>query len=455
MKKNKLAFFMFSFVLVFTFSAISFTIKSDYRNQKYHSLRIDNVHQKAGYAETVFSRKNKRAAADSYLECLSETERLCQLFLVSVVGRTEYSPIEMFENPVTKEKEYLVPGGVLLFSYNLGAGAEDMMKLTDSVADYSMDSSYPRPYIAVDQEGGTVCRLRNISSRLPDEQSVAAKLDVQKAYELYLEQGRQLYSMGINMNLAPVAEASAGYNKDFLEDRTFGGVAESVVYSYAAVNAYRKGGVACVLKHFPGNTNTDPHSGLPEIELTADEIYSSCISPFYFMLRSEPAAVLMSHARTKNLDGEIPSCLSRIWVNDVLKGEMGFGGLVISDDIFMGALRDNGFDTQKASVMAINAGVHVIMISEKYFGDILSVLVEEKERDAGFSRKLDSAVRKVIDFKVEQGIMSYEVSSDGKLVLVNTSPESQYGSREIRLDNFNDAYRKGSDIIRNFYEAKK
>ena len=168
--------------------------------------------------------------------------------------------------------------------------------------------------------------------------------------------------LGFDMNLAPVVEICTPANAEFLEGRSFGNLEQVITYGRACINAYENNRIATVLKHFPGNSNTDPHTGLPEITLSKEALLE-IIVPFREFAKMEPSAILMSHARTTAIDEGVPACLSKVWVTDILRKEYGYEGLIFSDDIFMGALADNGYPPEEAAIRAVEAGIDCIMIS--------------------------------------------------------------------------------------------
>lgn len=216
---------------------------------------------------------------DNYLASLSEADAAAQMFLVNIEGNSSYSAVEEIDGSP------LVPGGCILFSFNIAPSAEQIISYTIGCI-LLQKNNKPVPYIAIDQEGGLVNRLRDITSPLPSESRLAARVSPSSAAEIYSAQARQLRALGITMNLAPVAEPSVESNKDFLGTRSFGSVANACVYSFVAISAYEKNGVGSVLKHFPGNTNTDPHTGLPFIELSLKELKENFIVPFAFALKA-------------------------------------------------------------------------------------------------------------------------------------------------------------------------
>lgn len=335
-----------------------------------------------------------KAKIDEIYEKMSDEERIAQMFLVNIVGDRDFRPVEK-----------LVPGGCILFSYNIGKSKQEVKAFTDSIKKYCEKNGIFPPYITLDQEGGYVNRLRGITSPLPSQKRVANENSVEEAYKLYRKQGAEMAELGLTLNLAPVSEVETEKNAAFLDTRTYGNFENTVKYSLACVNGYENSGVGAVLKHFPGNSDTDPHTGLPEISVTKAELERDYILPFKKVLSSGVTAVIMSHARVtvtddNTFDTKTPACLSKFWVDEMLRKEMGFSGLVISDDIFMGALADNGFPPETAAVAAIKAGVNILMLSEKRFVKVAEDILEKAKTDKELSENIEKSVKKIIGFKI-------------------------------------------------------
>jgi beta-N-acetylhexosaminidase len=120
--------------------------------------------------------------------------------------------------------------------------------------------------------------------------------------------------------------------------------------------------------------------------------------------KDAPLGVLMAHTRTK-ADPGVPACLSAYWVEKVLRGDMGFSGLVISDDIYMKALTDNGYPPDKAALAAVEAGIDVIMISAQTFLPAVTVIARKAAQDPAFAAKIDAAATRVLVFKMYVGLL--------------------------------------------------
>jgi beta-N-acetylhexosaminidase len=347
----------------------------------------------------------REEALNRYVAALPLEQKIAQLFIENLEGCTSFRSYETV-GAMTGEKDDrpLIAGGYIFFSYNIADTRDQMQTYIKSIRDYCDSNNNLQPYLCVDQEGGWVSRLKKLNPKLPSNEKVAQDFDIAATYQLYAEQADGMKTLGFDMNLAPVVEVCTDDNKDFLDGRSFGNLEQVTTYGRACLNAYENNGIATVLKHFPGNTNTDPHTGLPEITLPEPELQQS-IESFRELVQYNPAAVLMSHARTSAIDSGVPACLSKVWVTDILRKEYGYEGLIFSDDIFMGALADNGYPPEEAAIRAVEAGVDCIMISEKRFAKAGKVLYNRAKEDAAFEAKIDQAVERIIKYKLETGLI--------------------------------------------------
>ncbi len=356
--------------------------------------------------------KKQNTALENYVSNLTLEQKISQIFIENLEGNTKFRSYETVGvMNGTDDKTPLVAGGYIFFGKNICDTKEEMQAFNQTIYDYCAENNVIPPYLAVDQEGGWVSRLKKLNTKLPSNEEVATNNSISQAYQIYKEQAEQMSQLGFQMNLAPVIEVCTDANKEFLDGRSFGNGEQVATYGLACVNAYENNNIATVVKHFPGNTNTDPHTGLPELPQSYDDLMKE-LEPFKYILEHNPTAVLMSHARTKAVDSNVPACLSKVWVTDILRNQYGYNGIIFSDDIFMGALIDNGYPPEVAAVMAIEAGIDCIMISEKRFGKSAGVLYKKAKEDADFANKIDAAVMRIVKFKMEKGLISiYETEA--------------------------------------------
>lgn len=342
-----------------------------------------------------------------FMKTLPLEEKIAQLFIENLEGNTEFRSYETFDkitgNPSHSSRP-VIAGGYLFFSYNLCDTVNLQKKFMESITAYSRKYEQLVPYLAIDQEGGYVNRLKRLTGGLPSQEKVSEKYSVKEAFDLYSQQALKMAELNFHMNFAPVIEVCSDENREFLNGRSFGTFEQTVSYGTACVNAYQLGNISAVIKHFPGNTNTDPHTGLPEISLSEEELLAS-IESFRRVAAMNPDGILMSHARTSAIDSGTPACLSKIWVTDILRNEFGYEGIIFSDDIFMGALADNGYPVETACIKAVDAGIDCIMISEKRFAKAGKILYDKAMEDKTFAEKIDSSLYRILEYKVRKGLL--------------------------------------------------
>lgn len=358
----------------------------------------------------IENQKIHQSKLTDYIENMPLENKVAQLFIENLEGNTKFRTYENMKAITDKdddEERPLVAGGYLFFSYNIADSVQAQKDFNNSINDFCRQNKIIPPYLAVDQEGGWVSRLKKLNTKLPSNQDVAKNNSIAQSYEIYREQALQMQTMGFHMNLAPVIEVCTPDNEDFLDGRSFGSFEQVLNYGRACVNAYENNQIATVVKHFPGNTNTDPHTGLPEIKLSEADLKES-VRSFEEILKYNPSAILMSHARTSAIDPGVPACLSKVWVTDILRNTYKYQGIIFSDDIFMGALADNGFPPEKAALMAIDAGVDCIMISEKRFGKAARVIYKKAQEDSEFAKKIDQALLRILEYKEKAGLFVLE-----------------------------------------------
>lgn len=281
---------------------------------------------------------------------------LGQLILCGVPGKElDAASAEMFRR--------VQPGGFILFGRNIES-APQLRKLIDDLRDLSA----VEPIITIDQEGGRVSRLRLIGNEPPNAQQLRDKDDVDLIRRHGDITGRLLSVFGFNLDLCPVLDISFDDNADnSLRGRCYGKTVDQVVRNAGAFNdAMREQGVASCGKHFPGYTcaKSDAHFELPRIDRTREELDQNELAVFkQFIDRVD--SMMICHGWYPSLEAEkTPASLSRRIITNLLRNEFGFDGLVMTDDLDMGAIL-NGYGLQDTIRLAINAGNDLVMICHR------------------------------------------------------------------------------------------
>lgn len=391
------------------------------------------------YARQEQSKKN---AIKNFCKALSQEQKIAQLFIIGIEGSTElhsYAKKEFFNK---------APAAFLLFKPNIADTAEKVIAFTSDIFNWFCSNNLTPPLLLMDNEGGSVYRLEDLASPLPSQQQMAQKLSVEQAERYYALIAEQMAALGLHVNLSPIAEPLTAQNEKFLQTRSFGTVQNAVSYSKAAVKAYQNANISAVVKHFPGNTNADPHDGLPHLKESKEDFFAIHVEPFKQLLlqddaqnnlqdKSVPYALLLSHAVVDALD-KTPSCLSSIIVQNLVRQQLNFDGVIMSDDIFMGALVQNGYPPEKVVVDAIKAGVDLLMMSEKHFGKEYQALFDAYTNDELLQKKVDEALERIILLKIKLGLLRFDFDDDGmaqKVCYAEPLPQEQMLLRFTRAKN--------------------
>jgi beta-N-acetylhexosaminidase len=287
------------------------------------------------------------------------------------------------------------PGGFILFGRNIES-APQLRKLIDDLRDLSE----VEPIITIDQEGGRVSRLRLIGNEPPNAQQLRDKDDVDLIRRHGDITGRLLRVFGFNLDLCPVLDISFDDNADnSLRGRCYGKTVDQVVRNAAVFNdAMRKQGIASCGKHFPGYTcaKSDAHFELPRIDRTREELDQNELAVFRQLI-DKIDSMMICHGWYPSLEPQkTPASLSRRVITDLLRSEFGFDGLIMTDDLDMGAIL-NGYSLEQTIRLAIAAGNDLVMICHRI------PEIENVHRILGTLPKdqLDRALASVAAFKKE------------------------------------------------------
>lgn len=303
------------------------------------------------------------------LENMSLEEKAGQLFLVSFQGESLDEQTKSF----LKANHF---GNVILFSKNTG-GKDKIAALTAEIQkEIQANTNFPA-LIGIDQEGGTITRIKD--AWYPGAMAAAAAGDAEKVRQMGEYLGQDLRLLGINLNFAPVCDINSNPQNPVIGVRSYGDTPETVAkYSQAFLLGLREGGVLACAKHFPGHgdTATDSHYGLPIIDKSMQELKENELIPFQNAVENQIPAVMTSHILFPQIAQDVPATLSKEILTGLLREEMGFDGLIITDGMRMQAITKY-YGLEKACVQAINAGAD-LLITGSGGGDASELLVQEK-----------------------------------------------------------------------------
>lgn len=257
-------------------------------------------------------------------------------------------------------------GGIILFSRNI-IDPQQLAKLTNDLQKTAMKSQGIPLFLAVDQEGGRVARLREPFTPFEGNSAVGNDLQAEKMARKFGEiTAMEMGLVGLNMNMAPVLDVGSEAVEKHLEGRTFGSDPAKVGHlGRIVIDSLQHNGIMAVGKHFPGlgRSPLDPHHALPTIDANAREMETRHLPPFQEAIKAGVSAIMTSHAVYPALDPDRPGTLSHIIQTDLLRNRMGFEGLIITDDLEMGAIQ-KGAGPAAAAVDAFEAGCDILLICE-------------------------------------------------------------------------------------------
>ncbi len=317
------------------------------------SEETESQQEQSSISKDVFSAT--KAEAQTILDTLTLEQKIGQLF-ISRCPETESSAIAAIET--------LQPAGYILFARDIDGKTAQQVK--ETLQSYQNASNVPMIF-GVDEEGGTVVRVSSnpliADHKFQSPQTVYAQGGISAIVEDTKEKSQLLLSLGIHLNLAPVADVSF-QETDFIYDRTFGQDAESTAdYISTVVTTMNEEGISSTLKHFPGyGNNEDTHTGIAYDNRPMSTFESSDFLPFLAGIKAGAPAVLVSHNIVNCMDSGAPASLSKE-VHRILREELEFTGVIMTDDLAMEAI-PSYTGGQDPSVMAFQAGNDILLTSD-------------------------------------------------------------------------------------------
>lgn len=251
-------------------------------------------------------------------------------------------------------------GGIILFARNI----ETPEQTATLVRSLQAAAKHPL-LISIDQEGGIVARLRDGFTESPGAMALGASGSEELAERVSYVLGTELRALGINFNLAPVVDLGHDSSNPVISTRTLGSDAEQVArLAVAEVRGFQAAGVGACAKHFPGhgNTPTDSHVDLPVVSGSPDFLWKHDLVPFRAVVDAGIASVMISHVKFEEIDPDYPSTLSPAIITGLLRKEIGFDGLIVTDCMEMRAITLN-YGAGESAVLAALAGVDAMFFS--------------------------------------------------------------------------------------------
>ncbi len=325
-------------------------------------------------------------------------------------------------------------GHVILFARNVDSPAQ-VARLCGELQELNrrVDSDIPL-LIAVDQEGGRVARLREPWTVWPPLRALGRIGDERLAQEMGAALAAELGACGIRWNMAPVVDVDTNPNNPIINDRSFGEVPEIVGRLGVALSrGLEAGGVASCAKHFPGHgdTDIDSHLELPSVGHSRSRLEDIELRPFRDMIEAGIASIMTAHVLVREWDDGFPATLSPVVIGELLRGQMGYRGVVVSDDLEMRAIAKH-WDVGEAAVKAASAGCDVLAVCATAELQVraLEALIHATESGALPKKPFDDSGERIRRLK-ERFALPHEDPDPRRAGKAAGRPESQALASEI------------------------
>lgn len=325
-------------------------------------------------------------------------------------------------------------GNVILFAENFES-VEQITRL-NCAFQASVENGIPM-LIGVDQEGGRVVRMSHGCS-LPGNMAIAASGSVENAYTAGFITGKELKAVGINADFAPSVDINNNPNNPVINVRSFSSDQNvTAKYGTAMAKGLQAAGVAASAKHFPGhgNTNVDSHIGLPFINSTYDELMGFEIVPFADAINNGCQMIMSGHIQFPNIEKQsviskqdkhtmtLPATLSKKFLTDILRDELGFKGVLITDSMQMQAISSH-IGSEQANILAINAGVDILLMctalrslkDEEKLRSIINNIVSAVEDGRIPMQRIDESVLRILRLKKQLGLFDEDLTNEESAV---------------------------------------
>ena len=338
---------------------------------------------------------------NAVIEVMPLEDKVAGLFIVTPEAITGVSKVVKAGDSTKDALSKYPVGGLIYFASNMQS-ADQLKEMLYNTALFARSPLF----IAVDEEGGSVSRLANtgLAEKVDSPGAISKTGDPNNAYLAGVTIGSALSSYGFNLDLAPVADISSVENS-YMGDRTYGSDAQTASpYVVSMIQGLKEQKVSACLKHFPGNgaTTQDPHTGIATSDRTAEQFRAEEFAVFQAGIDAGVDMIMISHMEAPALtvgstEPYVPCSLSKAVITDILRGELGFDGVIITDALNMGAISDY-FSSEEAAIYALQAGCDMLLMPEN-FEEAYNGVMEAVKNGTISEERIDDALRRIYRIK--------------------------------------------------------
>ena len=348
------------------------------------------------YESVAQSELSPEEKVDKLVANMSDADKVGQLLMIGIHGKTLNDDAKFMLN------EYRV-GGIILFDRNMESKDQVKSLITD-INKTGKSAGLTPLFIGIDQEGGSVARMEDQLIKVPPAEEVG-KEPIEQAVSLAKQSGTELKDLGFNINFAPVADLGLTYGRSFSTNPD-----EVVRYASAVGKAYDEAGLWYSYKHFPGigKTDVDLHADTSVVPVSKGTLLNEDTKVFVDLIKqSKPNtyAIMVSHAMYPQIDADHPSSLSKVLITDWLRKDMGYNGVVVTDDMDMGALAKH-YTFGDMAVQSILAGSDILLVCHEYehMQEAYNGLMKAVKEGRISKERLDESVKRILLMKMSRDL---------------------------------------------------
>lgn len=348
------------------------------------------------YESVAQSELSPEQKVDKLVANMSDADKVGQLMMIGIHGKSLNDDAKFMLN------EYRV-GGIILFDRNMESKDQVKTLITD-INKAGKSAGLTPLFLGIDQEGGAVARMDDKLIKVPPAEEVG-KEPVEQATALAKEVGTELKELGFNINFAPVADLGLTYGRSYSTNPD-----EVVRYASAVGKSYDEAGLWYSYKHFPGigKTDVDLHADTSIVPVSKETLLSEDTKVFVDLIKqSKPNTytIMVSHAMYPQIDPDHPSSLSKAIITDWLRKDMGYNGVVVTDDMDMGALAKH-YTFGDMAVQSILAGSDILLVCHEYehMQEAYNGLMKAVKDGRISKERLDESVKRILLMKMSRGM---------------------------------------------------
>ena len=347
------------------------------------------------------------------MKTMSLKEKIGQLFILQIRYNGDGSPRREVDEDLNLFLNDFKPGGIILFRENI----VDNQQVESLISNLQIFSRIPL-FISVDEEGGLVSRLGKVPevnvTLLPPALSIGNKNNSELAYNAGLVLGRELRALGVNMDMAPVADVNTNPENPVIGNRAYSSDPQTAGKMVTEViRGFHKYDIASVIKHFPGHGDTsfDTHVGTVVLPFNRDRLDTVEFIPFELGIEAGTDAIMTAHIVMSGISSlPLPATLNPEIITGIIREEFGFDGLVISDALEMGAIREN-YTPEESAVAGIKAGLDILLMPEDQLS-AFKALLDAVHYGEISEKRIDESVYRILRTKYERKILFPEPAGE-------------------------------------------